>query len=116
MTKKRIDRHLILLSAIKIKLRGIEETRKKGKRPLVVTNFFNYKLKKHGLLLIVFDLWSTIFHLCKMEIKFKIGQRIRFLRERASMSQKDLAYTADLDRSYIASVESGFHYEYRANS
>lgn len=23
------------------------------------------------------------------------------------MSQKDLAYTADLDRSYIASVESG---------
>lgn len=56
MTKKRIDRHLILLSAIKIKLRGIEETRKKGKRPLVVTNFFNYKLKKHGLLLIVFDL------------------------------------------------------------
>jgi len=25
----------------------------------------------------------------------------------ASMSQKDLAYSADLDRSYIASVESG---------
>jgi len=42
-----------------------------------------------------------------MEIKYKIGQRIRFLREQASISQKDLAYTADLDRSYIASVESG---------
>jgi transcriptional regulator with XRE-family HTH domain len=42
-----------------------------------------------------------------MEIKSKIGQRIKFLREQASMSQKDLAYTADLDRSYIASVESG---------
>ena len=42
-----------------------------------------------------------------MEIKSKIGQRIRFLREQASMSQKDLAYTADLDRSYIASVENG---------
>jgi len=42
-----------------------------------------------------------------MEIKTKIGQRIKFLREQASMSQKDLAYTADLDRSYIASVESG---------
>ncbi|KAA6306871.1 hypothetical protein EZS27_041465, partial [termite gut metagenome] len=27
--------------------------------------------------------------------------------EQASISQKDLAYTADLDRSYIASVESG---------
>jgi transcriptional regulator with XRE-family HTH domain len=42
-----------------------------------------------------------------MEIKSKIGQRIKFLREQAAMSQKDLAYTADLDRSYIASVESG---------
>lgn len=42
-----------------------------------------------------------------MSIKEKIGHRIRFLREEANMSQKDLAYTADLDRSYIASVESG---------
>lgn len=42
-----------------------------------------------------------------MEIKAKIGQRIKFLREQLSMSQKDLAYSADLDRSYIASVENG---------
>ena len=42
-----------------------------------------------------------------MKIKSIIGKRIRFLREKASISQKDLAYTADLDRSYIASVESG---------
>jgi transcriptional regulator with XRE-family HTH domain len=42
-----------------------------------------------------------------MEIKSKIGQRIKFLREQVAMSQKDLAYAADLDRSYIASVESG---------
>ena len=42
-----------------------------------------------------------------MKVKIKIGQRIKKLRELASMSQKDLAYTADLDRSYIASVESG---------
>lgn len=42
-----------------------------------------------------------------MEIKLKIGQRIKELRESASMSQKDLSYTADLDRSYIASVENG---------
>jgi len=42
-----------------------------------------------------------------MEIKSKIGQRIRFLRVQTSMSQKDLAYAADLDRSYIASVENG---------
>jgi len=42
-----------------------------------------------------------------MEVKTIIGQRIKFLREQAAMSQKDLAYTADLDRSYIASVENG---------
>jgi transcriptional regulator with XRE-family HTH domain len=42
-----------------------------------------------------------------MNVKSKIGLRIKNLRELASMSQKDLAYTADLDRSYIASVENG---------
>lgn len=42
-----------------------------------------------------------------MEVKAKIGQRIKQLRELASMSQKDLAYDANLDRSYIASVERG---------
>lgn len=42
-----------------------------------------------------------------MNVKVKTGKRIKQLREATSMSQKDLAYTADLDRSYIASVESG---------
>lgn len=42
-----------------------------------------------------------------MNIKLKIGQRIKVLREQAEMSQKDLAYSADLDRSYIASIENG---------
>lgn len=42
-----------------------------------------------------------------MEIKSKIGKRIRELREIKKMSQKDLSYSADLDRSYIASVENG---------
>ena len=42
-----------------------------------------------------------------MDIKSKIGIRIKELREERQMSQKDLAYTSDLDRSYIASVESG---------
>jgi len=42
-----------------------------------------------------------------MEIKTKLGLRIKAIRETVSMSQKDLAYSADLDRSYIASVESG---------
>lgn len=42
-----------------------------------------------------------------MDIKLKIGQRIKELRESKEMSQKDLAYAADLDRSYIASIENG---------
>ena len=42
-----------------------------------------------------------------MDIKLKTGQRIKDLREKAEMSQKDLGYTADLDRSYIASIENG---------
>lgn len=42
-----------------------------------------------------------------MDVKLKIGQRIKELRESADMSQKDLAYNANLDRSYIASVENG---------
>ena len=42
-----------------------------------------------------------------MDIKIKIGQRIKELRDVANMSQKDLSFAADLDRSYIASVENG---------
>jgi transcriptional regulator with XRE-family HTH domain len=42
-----------------------------------------------------------------MNVKAKIGNRIKELREKAKMSQKDLAYSADLDRSYIASIENG---------
>lgn len=42
-----------------------------------------------------------------MDIKSKVGKRIKEIREKAEMSQKDLAYSSDLDRSYIASVESG---------
>ncbi len=42
-----------------------------------------------------------------MDIKATIGLRIKTLREAKNMAQKDLAFGADLDRSYIASVESG---------
>jgi transcriptional regulator with XRE-family HTH domain len=42
-----------------------------------------------------------------MDIRSNVGKRIKEIRENAKMSQKDLAYSADLDRSYIASVESG---------
>ncbi len=42
-----------------------------------------------------------------VDVKQKIGQRIKELREKKEMSQKDLSYAADLDRSYIASIENG---------
>ena len=42
-----------------------------------------------------------------MDVKEKIGKRIKELRETANTAQKDLSYAADLDRSYIASVENG---------
>jgi transcriptional regulator with XRE-family HTH domain len=42
-----------------------------------------------------------------VDVKEKIGQRIKELREAQSISQKDLSYYADLDRSYITSVENG---------
>lgn len=42
-----------------------------------------------------------------INIKTKIGLRIKELRNEASMTQKDLAFAADLDRSYIASIENG---------
>ncbi|MBS1769722.1 MAG: helix-turn-helix transcriptional regulator [Acidobacteria bacterium] len=42
-----------------------------------------------------------------MDIRVRLGLRIRQVRIDKGMSQKDLAYEADLDRSYIASVENG---------
>lgn len=42
-----------------------------------------------------------------MNIKEKIGKRIKQLREAQGITQKDLAYLSDLDRSYITSVENG---------
>jgi transcriptional regulator with XRE-family HTH domain len=42
-----------------------------------------------------------------VDAKAKIGHRIKELREADGMSQKDLAYASDLDRSYIASIENG---------
>ena len=41
------------------------------------------------------------------ECKTKVGQRVKELRVAAKMSQKEAAYAADLDRSYIANIEKG---------
>lgn len=42
-----------------------------------------------------------------MDIKTKIGKRIKELRNQKKYSQEELAAKADIDRTYINSVENG---------
>lgn len=42
-----------------------------------------------------------------MEIRTKIGLRIKELRKAKGLSQEQLSLKADLDRTYMASVENG---------
>ena len=42
-----------------------------------------------------------------MDIKLKVGQRIRELRKELNLSQEALAYKAEVDRTYMTDVENG---------
>lgn len=42
-----------------------------------------------------------------MDIKKKFGKRVKKLRLEKGLSQEKLAYEADLDRTYIPSIEKG---------
>lgn len=42
-----------------------------------------------------------------MDIKLKIGQRIKKLRKDLELSQESLAYKAEVDRTYVTDVENG---------
>lgn len=42
-----------------------------------------------------------------MEIKSKIGLRIKEIRNEKGVSQETLAHLAELDRTYVNSVENG---------
>jgi transcriptional regulator with XRE-family HTH domain len=42
-----------------------------------------------------------------MDIKTKFGSRIRYLRLKKKLSQETLANLAQLDRTYIPSIEKG---------
>ncbi len=42
-----------------------------------------------------------------MDIRAKFGLRIKVLRKEKGWSQENLALTADLDRTYVPSIESG---------
>lgn len=42
-----------------------------------------------------------------MDLKEKIGQRIRGLREEKNLKQEELAWQSNLDRTYLNHVETG---------
>jgi transcriptional regulator with XRE-family HTH domain len=42
-----------------------------------------------------------------MDIKQKVGNRIRELRKQLDLSQEGLAYKAEVDRTYVTDVENG---------
>ena len=42
-----------------------------------------------------------------MDIKLKIGQRIKELRKQLGLSQESLAYKSEVDRTYVTDVENG---------
>ena len=42
-----------------------------------------------------------------MDIKLKVGQRIRELRKELNLSQAALAYKSEVDRTYMTDVENG---------
>jgi len=42
-----------------------------------------------------------------MNIKLLVGQRIKEIRSEKSMSQEDVANTAEMERSFVTHIESG---------
>lgn len=42
-----------------------------------------------------------------MDIKLKVGQRIKELRKELGLSQEALALKAEVDRTYVTDVENG---------
>lgn len=43
----------------------------------------------------------------RIDIRLRIGLRIKDLRSQANLTQDELAYSIDLSRSYLAEVETG---------
>ena len=42
-----------------------------------------------------------------MDIKQKIGNRIKFLRNELKISQEELGFRSSIDRTYVTDVENG---------
>ncbi len=42
-----------------------------------------------------------------MDVKQKVGERIKQLREEKKLSQQQFAYAADMERTYLTHIEKG---------
>jgi len=43
----------------------------------------------------------------KMTLNLQLGMRIRFLREKAKLSQEDLALSCNVNKNYLCDIENG---------
>jgi len=50
---------------------------------------------------------TTLFHFCIMDIRLRFGKKVKELRLSKGLSQESLALKANLDRTYIPSIEKG---------
>ena len=50
---------------------------------------------------------STFLDFCEMNVREKFGKNLKRLRLEKGISQESLAFAADLDRTYIPSIEKG---------
>ncbi|MBA3665370.1 MAG: helix-turn-helix transcriptional regulator [Bacteroidetes bacterium] len=46
-------------------------------------------------------------NICLVDIRIKIGKRLRELRTKKDLSQEKFSFICELDRTYIASIEQG---------
>lgn len=66
---------------------------------------YNPLLKKSQWIIIW--LWYNSRKVLPMDIRILVGKRVKELRNRLGVSQEELAEIAELDRTYITSVERG---------
>ena len=69
--------------------------------------YINYVTYSHLTLSSFNNTFIVIHKENKINVKVKIGNRIRFLRLQRKLSQEELALTIEMDRTYLNSVENG---------
>ena len=109
---------IILRDAFKFKNTGCHNQKIAGSHPVHIFLLL-MRVGKARLTKLLFDIATYVtysplpqmpqikYNACHMDIKEKIGSRIRELRLQQTLSQEKFAAICDLDRTYIASIEKG---------